>query len=181
MIRPALFLDRDGIVNADYAYVSRKDEFHFIEGIFELVKTANLFGYSVVIVTNQAGIGRGYYSEQDFLNLMDWVKNEFVKQNSRIDAVYYCPYHPIHGIGQFRKDSNFRKPRPGMLWQATKDLNLDLAHSVMVGDKRTDMEAALEAKVGTLFLLHPSGEKGQWRSIESLYEVIEHLRNVQNK
>ena len=157
MSRPALFLDRDGVINVDYGYVHRPEEFDFIEGIFELVAAANRAGYLVVVVTNQAGIGRGYYSEAQFHALTDWMKTRFNEHGAIIDAVYFCPCHPEHGIGAYRRESAFRKPAPGMLLQAQRELDIDMAQSILIGDKPSDMAAGRAAGVGTL--LHLNGEK----------------------
>lgn len=155
--RPALFLDRDGVINVDHGYVHRPEDFEFMPGIFELVRAANERGYLVVVVTNQAGIGRGYYSEAQFLSLTDWMKERFKAEGTFIDAVYFCPFHPEHGIGEYRRESEYRKPGPGMLLQAEKDWNIDLVKSVMLGDKPSDMAAAQAAGVGTLLhLLSPA-------------------------
>lgn len=157
MNRPALFLDRDGVVNVDHGYVHKPEEFEFIEGIFELVATANAAGYLVVVVTNQAGIGRGYYSEAQFHALTDWMTTKFNERGGTIDAVYYCPYHPEHGIGEYRRESEFRKPAPGMLLQAQSELGIDMGQSIFIGDTLTDMAAGRSAGVGTL--LHLNGEQ----------------------
>ena len=103
--RPALFLDRDGVINVDHGYVCLKENFIFIDGIFDLVAKANQKGYLVVIITNQAGIGRGYYIELDFHNLMSWVVLEFSKKSGSIDGIYFCPDHPIYGVGNYKKES----------------------------------------------------------------------------
>ena len=120
----ALFLDRDGVINVDSGYVHRIEEFRFLPGIFELVRQANACECRVVVVTNQAGIGRGYYTEIDFRVLMDWVREQFALQDAVLDAVYFCPDHPEHGVGQYRRQSPMRKPGPGMLLQAQQDLSL---------------------------------------------------------
>ena len=151
MKRPALFLDRDGVINVEYGYVYRREDFVFVEGIFELVKTANDLGFLVIVVTNQAGIGRGYYTEADFWMLMDWMKLEFEQKGARIDAIYFCPFHP-DGIGKYRKESECRKPNPGMLFQAAEDWNIDLPKSVMIGDKESDIEAGRTAGINNLIL-----------------------------
>lgn len=141
----ALFLDRDGIVNHDDGYTHRIEQFRFRDGIFELVRTAREGGYAVVIVTNQAGIGRGYYGEEDFQRLTAWMLQQFHDRGADIDRVYHCPDHPEHGIGAYRRESPWRKPAPGMLLQAAADLDLDLAASVLVGDSETDIEAGRRA------------------------------------
>lgn len=177
MKKRALFLDRDGVVNVDHGYVYRRDDFHFIDGIFECVREANLAGFVVIIVTNQAGIGRGYYTEEDFHGLMNWVGAEFSLRGGRIDAVYFCPDHPEFGIGKYQRDSDFRKPRPGMLLQAAADWDIDLRRSILVGDKWSDVDAAVAAGVETVFLLASADdERGDCRSISRLSEVATVVR-----
>jgi D-glycero-D-manno-heptose 1,7-bisphosphate phosphatase len=170
-MRRALFLDRDGVINVDHAYVHKQESFEFIEGIFELTRMARELGYLVFVVTNQAGIGRGYYSEEDFLVLTDWMKVQFAARGAAIDAVYFCPYHPQHGVGSYRRESSMRKPAPGMLLQARDEFEIDMAHSVMVGDKRTDMLAGAAAGVGTLIWLNPDEDGGPGEPVFSLHQA----------
>ena len=150
--RRALFLDRDGVINVDHGYVHRKEDFEFVDGIFDLVAHAHKLGYLVIIVTNQAGIGRGYYSEETFLQLMDWLAQVFAERDGCIDKVYFCPYHPKHGIGHYRQASPFRKPAPGMILSAIREFGIDPAVSVLVGDKPGDIAAGRAAGVGTNLL-----------------------------
>jgi D-glycero-D-manno-heptose 1,7-bisphosphate phosphatase len=150
---PALFLDRDGVINVDHAYVHRIADFAFIPGIFELVRAARALQMQVVVVTNQAGIGRGLYSEDDFNTLTAWMCARFAEQDAAISRVYHCPTHPTEGIGAYRIDSPMRKPGPGMLLAARDELDLDMPHSVMLGDKVGDVEAGLAAGVGLNLLL----------------------------
>lgn len=147
MSHAALFLDRDGVINQDYGYVHKPEDVVFVDGIFELVSAAKQAGYPVIVVTNQAGIGRGYYSEADFNNLMDWMKARFAEHGGQIDAVYFCPFHLEHGVGDYKKDSFDRKPNPGMLLRAAEEYGLDLSRSIMIGDKDSDMQAASKAGV----------------------------------
>lgn len=146
--RPALFLDRDGVINVDHGYVFRREQFEFIDGIFDLCRAAKTLGYLVFVVTNQAGIGRQYYSEHDFAELTAWMCRVFREHKAEIDKVYFCPYHPVHGIGSYKVDSPFRKPRPGMILQAAQEFNVNLKRSVLVGDKQSDMDAGISAGVG---------------------------------
>ena len=97
--RKALFLDRDGVINVDHGYVCTPERTEFIDGIFELCRAARQAGHLLVVVTNQAGIGRGYYSEQQFIDYMDWMRAEFEQRGTTLDAVYHCPHHPTHGVG----------------------------------------------------------------------------------
>lgn len=151
--RPALFLDRDGVVNVDRAYVHRIDEFEFMPGIFELVRTGIELGLVPVVVTNQAGIGRGYYTEADFDALTRWMCERFAQNGAPIERVYHCPTHPVHGIGRYRVDSPWRKPGPGMLLAARDELGIALARSALVGDKASDIEAGRAAGVPLLLWL----------------------------
>ncbi|MDY7579607.1 HAD family hydrolase [Herbaspirillum sp. RTI4] len=145
----ALLLDRDGVINHDAGYTSSADNFHFIDGIFELCRAASRSGYLLIVITNQAGIGRGYYSEEDFAALTRWMGEVFVKEGAPISGVFHCPFHPEHGVGIYRKDSFDRKPHPGMLLRAAEQFDLDLVNSIMIGDKDSDMQAAVNAGVST--------------------------------
>jgi D-glycero-D-manno-heptose 1,7-bisphosphate phosphatase len=170
----ALFLDRDGVINLDHAYVCSPEMFHFQEGIFELCRDAQRLDYLVLVVTNQAGIARGYYSESQFLALMDWMVGKFDEERIRIDRVYYSPYHPTHGLGRYRLDSSDRKPKPGMLLRARADFNLDLTSSVLIGDQLSDIQAAEAAGVGTKILLRPGAAETQ----EGQYHVSGSLETI---
>jgi D-glycero-D-manno-heptose 1,7-bisphosphate phosphatase len=150
----ALFLDRDGVINSDKGYVYRPDQFEFIEGIFDLCSKAMELNYLIIIITNQAGVGRGYYTEQQFHNLTRWMCQEFRAQDVYIDQVYFCPYHATHGIGEYKRESIFRKPGPGMILQAAKEFDVNLEKSVLVGDKETDILAGIAAGVGCNLLYY---------------------------
>jgi D-glycero-D-manno-heptose 1,7-bisphosphate phosphatase len=152
-MRKALFLDRDGVINVEQCYVHSRDAFRFQEGIFELCRAAQTLGYTVVVVTNQAGIARGFYTESDFLDLTQWMVQEFEKEQIQVERVYYCPYHPIHGVGEYKRDSPDRKPNPGMILREQADLDLDLASSVLIGDNLSDICAGKRAGIGTTILL----------------------------
>ncbi len=149
----ALFLDRDGVINEEHNYVHRIDDFVFMNGIFELCRSAKNIGMAIVVITNQAGIGRGYYSEEQFNILTDWMKSRFIEEGIAIDAVYFCPFHPTHGVGAYKKESYDRKPNPGMLFRARDELGIDLASSFFVGDNATDIAAARSASIGTAVLV----------------------------
>ena len=137
----ALFLDRDGIINVDHGYVYKVEDFEFAEGIFDLVKLFVDAGYLIFVVTNQSGIGRGYYSEEDFTTLSDWMVEEFKKQELKIEKVYYCPHAP-------EDKCHCRKPQTGMIEQALRDYPIDLVNSYMIGDKQSDIDLALNAGLG---------------------------------
>lgn len=144
----ALFLDRDGVINLNHGYVHSKDNFDFVDGIFDLVRTARMSGYKVIVVTNQAGIGRGYYTEEQFHELTAWMCEKFESQSGGIDKVYFSPYHPISGIGIYLRDDDSRKPRPGMILKARREFGLSLEDCILVGDKPSDIQAGTAAGIG---------------------------------
>ena len=176
--RPALFLDRDGVINVDYAYVCRRQDFEFSEGIFELCRGARQRGYLVLVVTNQAGIGRGYYTERDFWELTEWMLQVFAAEGCPIDGVYFCPYHPEHGVGEYRQAALCRKPQPGMIRQAVDEHDVDLAGSVLVGDRQTDIEAGIAAGVGCNILYSPAGDQALLRETTGADAVVKNLTEV---
>jgi D-glycero-D-manno-heptose 1,7-bisphosphate phosphatase len=146
--RPALFLDRDGVLNEDPGYVHRWEDFHWIPGAREAVAAFNAAGWWVFVVTNQSGVGRGYYSEADVHALHDQMSRSLAEIGGRIDAYYYCPDHPEAAQAAYRHpDPPNRKPNPGMLLQAMADWPVDPSRSLMVGDKDADLEAARRAGV----------------------------------
>jgi len=181
--RSALFLDRDGVINIDHAYVSKHEDFEFVDGIFELCREAKRLGFLIFVVTNQAGIGRGYYTEKDFLNLTDWMREVFREEGAPIDKVYFCPTHPEHGIGRYKVESHYRKPGPGMILQAAEEFDVDLAGSVLVGDTESDIAGGLAAKVGFNLLYRPQKslvpiQTAAYAVVEDLDQVKPFLRNV---
>ena len=176
LAKRALFLDRDGIINKDYGYVFDKAEFEFCDGIFELVCRANEAGMLVIVVTNQSGIARGYYSKEQFLLLSEWMKSEFHKNNARIDDVFYCPHHPIKGNSDYTLECGCRKPKSGMFLQAQNKHNINLNSSVMVGDKISDMQASITAGIKINYWLDHSGSA-------ELFEIVDakdaHIKIIQ--
>jgi D-glycero-D-manno-heptose 1,7-bisphosphate phosphatase len=179
---PALFLDRDGVVNVEKNYVHRIEDFEFVPGIFELCTTAVERGFRPVVVTNQAGIGRGYYTEADFQALTAWMLERFRERGIDIAGVYHCPYHPTAGLGPYRRESFDRKPNPGMLLKACNDLRLDLWRSAFVGDKDSDMAAGRAAGVGQLIRLDPLAPGAQTLGdvtvVPSLLDAAAYLRQA---
>lgn len=152
----ALFLDRDGVVNRDTGYVHRVEDFAFIPPIFDLARRARGAGFRLVVVTNQAGIARGLYGEAEYRALTDWMTARFAAEGAPLDAVYHCPYHPTAGVGRYKRDHAWRKPKPGMILEAERRLKLDLPRSILIGDRETDIAAARAAGVGTAVLIAPA-------------------------
>jgi D-glycero-D-manno-heptose 1,7-bisphosphate phosphatase len=159
-LQPALFLDRDGVINVDHGYVCTPDRTEFIDGIFDLVQLANQRNHRVVVVTNQAGIARGYYSEDEFRRYMEWMSGVFEEHQARLDAIYYCPHHPATGQTGCLRACTCRKPAPGMILAARRDLALDLAASILVGDKPSDIAAGEAAGVGLCVQVGIDGATG---------------------
>lgn len=154
----ALLLDRDGVINVEKNYVYRIEDFEFVDGIFELCHHAQALGFKLAVVTNQAGIARGYYTVTDFERLTSWMLRQFSDRGIHLERIYYCPYHPSAGIGEYRRESFDRKPNPGMILKAMAELDLDLSASVLIGDKDSDIEAGRAAGVGYNLKLVPGRE-----------------------
>ncbi len=150
-VRPALFLDRDGVLNEDPGYVHRWEDFHWIAGAREAVAAFNAAGWWVFVVTNQSGVGRGYYTEADIHALHAQMSESLAQVGGHIDAYYYCPQHPEALDEAYRHpDPPDRKPNPGMLLKAMADWPVDAARSIMVGDKDGDIEAGRRAGIRAL-------------------------------
>ena len=136
-----VFLDRDGTINEEVNYLYRTEDFKFLPGVPEALKMLTAAGYKLVVVTNQAGVARGYYSEEDVIKLHAHVNELLRPYGTGIDGFYYCPHHPVHGIGRYKRDCECRKPGIGLFEQAEKDFAVDKSASYMIGDKLLDVEA----------------------------------------
>ncbi|MFL6797443.1 MAG: D-glycero-alpha-D-manno-heptose-1,7-bisphosphate 7-phosphatase [Xanthobacteraceae bacterium] len=179
--RAALILDRDGVINVDHGYVHRADQFELVAGILELTRFwAHELAAPIVVVSNQSGIGRGYFDERAYADLTHFMHERFAADGVSIARVYHCPYHPEHGIGRYRAEHPWRKPNPGMILEAAKDLDLDLANSVMIGDQESDMAAAAAAGVGLRILLRDAGDRpatsAAHRTVTDLTQALAILR-----
>jgi D-glycero-D-manno-heptose 1,7-bisphosphate phosphatase len=145
--RCALFLDRDGVINEDRGWVHTRDNFVWQNRIFDLARAAADARWPIVVVTNQSGIARGLYTEQAFLQLTNWMCARFASEEAPITRVYHCPYHPDAVIEAYRQHHHWRKPAPGMLLAAAKELDLDLSGSILFGNSWSDLAAAAAAGV----------------------------------
>lgn len=179
MLVKALFLDRDGVINKDYGYVYGQERFDFICGIFDITRYACSHDYKVFVITNQAGIGRGYYSESQFHQLTRWMTERFEEAGAPISQVYFSPYHPTAAIGKYLKDDFSRKPYPGMILQAQKEHGINLDFSILIGNNFTDIKAGLAAGVVTNLLLateHQDELRGtEYKLINDLNEAIPYV------
>ena len=150
--RPAVFFDRDGVLNIDKAYVHKVEDFEWVAGAREAVKLGNDRGYLTFVVTNQAGVARGYYGIEAVENLHGWMNEDLAKIGAHVDQFQYCPYHEEAVVEQWRRASNRRKPAPGMIFDCLKGWPVRKDASLLVGDKALDLEAAAAAGIaGYLF------------------------------
>jgi len=168
-MKKALFLDRDGVINVEKEYLYKIEEFEFIEGIFELCRFYENLGYIIVVVTNQSGIARSYYSEDDFNKLTQWMIAQFKIEKININKVYFCPHHPsISG------ECTCRKPKSGMLLEAQEEFSIDLKNSILVGDKERDIEAGLNAGLDETYLFDETSTTTNSKATK----IVSKLQNI---
>ena len=170
-----IFLDRDGVINKEVKYLYKTDDFDFIDGTFQACKKLQTFGYQLIIVTNQSGISRGYYSEKDFKILTEWMLSKFSTQGINILDVFFCPHSP-------NSSCECRKPKPGMFLTAQKRYNIDMKNSWMVGDKEEDLIAAKKAGIDNTVLVrsgHPIDEQTSHAEyiLKSIKDIIEAIKS----
>jgi D-glycero-D-manno-heptose 1,7-bisphosphate phosphatase len=152
VLRPAVFFDRDGVLNVDGDYLFEIDKFRWIDGAIEAVKAINDAGYFAFVITNQSGVARGFYREADIHRLHDWMAEQLAAHDARIDAFEYCPFHPDGSVAPYRHSSDRRKPQPGMIVDLLEKFPVDASKSFVIGDRPSDIEAAHAAGMpGHLF------------------------------
>lgn len=152
-LKRAAFLDRDGVVNREVGYLHRWEDFEFLPGVLGAMRRLHAAGYALVIVTNQSGIARGYYTEADYQALTAQLRNALAAAGCPAAGIYHCPHHPAGTVAAYARECDCRKPRPGLLLQAARELQLDLPASLMVGDKLADAQAGRAAGVGRVCLV----------------------------
>ena len=177
--RRALFLDRDGVINIDHSYVHTVNRTKWLPGVFRLCEAVSSQGLVLVVVTNQAGIARGMYSEGQFIAYTHWMHGEFRRHGTPLLATYYCPHHPDAGLGQYLARCNCRKPAPGMVLGAAERYGIMLSESWLIGNNRSDIEAGVAAGVGRTILLS-DGDAGhmevgscQVRTLNEARQIID--------
>ncbi len=152
----ALFLDRDGVINRDSGYVGNPADFKLLPGIAQVMMAAQSLGYLLVVITNQSGIARGYFTQDDYAAVETRMKRCLSDEGISLTAIYHCPHFPGGTVKQLATTCDCRKPAPGMILQAAKDLQIDLDASILLGDKPSDIEAGLAAGVADNFLIAPN-------------------------
>jgi D-glycero-D-manno-heptose 1,7-bisphosphate phosphatase len=183
----ALFLDRDGIINKDTGYVFQKKQFIFYNDIYKLCELAKHHELPIIIITNQAGIARGYYSHNDFIDLTRWMICEFKKKQIEILHVYYAPFHPDFSDSNNEREEEWRKPRPGMINEAIRRYKLCPKKSIAIGDKETDMTAAKKAHIALRILVNSQCKYSEdaTQVVNNLTDAMEiiklHKHNTRNK
>lgn len=145
--RPTAFLDRDGVLNHDAGYIHKPEEFQWIEGAQDAVKHLNDAGHLVIVITNQSGVARGLFVEEDVQSLHIWINGRLQAKGAHVDAFYYCPHHPKAPLEAYRQDCDCRKPAPGMLRQAMSEWPVDPSRSFLIGDSERDITAAQAAGI----------------------------------
>nr|WP_320048361.1 D-glycero-beta-D-manno-heptose 1,7-bisphosphate 7-phosphatase [uncultured Desulfuromonas sp.] len=156
--KPAVFLDRDGTINVERDYLYRTEDFCFIDGADTAIRRLNDAGFLIVVVTNQSGIARGYYREEDVEILHRYLSQQLAEIGAHVDGYYFCPHHPESGHAPYVQECDCRKGKPGMLLQAAADLEIDLSRSWMVGDKKADVDAGLAAGCRPILVCTGHGE-----------------------
>jgi len=178
----AFFLDRDGVINTELDYVYASEHFHFINGVFDACRIILSQGYKIIVITNQSGVARGYYTLNQFSELNAWMLQEFQKEGIDITDVYFCPHHPHIGLAPYMQDCECRKPKPGMILRAQNEHNLDLAQSVLVGDRISDIAAGSNAGIGSLFLVDVAGQNNSIASsCHNLLDAVHHHFKILTK
>ena len=144
----AIFFDRDGVLNEDVGYLHEVEKFRWIDGAREAIKLCNEKNILAIVVTNQSGVARGYYTEDDVKKIHAFMQDDLKKIGAHIDAFYYCPHHPEGTVAKYKKFCDCRKPKPGMILKACRDFEINLRDSVLIGDSKRDLESAENAGVG---------------------------------
>lgn len=158
-LRKAAFLDRDGVINLDRAYVHKWEEFEFVPGAVDAMRRLKQAGYALVVVTNQSGLARGMYTEEQYQTLTAHMRKALAAAGAEVDAVYHCPHHPKGKVPELAVECDCRKPEPGMILRGARELGLSLADSILVGDKPSDIEAARAAGVGRAYIVQSDNDE----------------------
>ena len=169
MKRPAVFIDRDGTISEEVGYINHPSRFRVFPYAARAIKLLNDQGWLAVIITNQAGVARGYFSESMIETVHNNLQKELRDEGARVDAIYYCAHHPTRGEPPYRQECDCRKPKPGLVTRATKDLDIAVEQSWMIGDRYGDIELARNAELRSALVLSGYG-RGEWEHQRSLWK-----------
>jgi len=184
LMERAVFLDRDGTIIEDVGYLDDCSKIKFLPRVSEAIKLLNKSGFKVIIVTNQSGVARGYFTEDTVKEINRYTQESLAKRGAFIDKIYYCPHHVEGTIEEYRKDCNWRKPNPGMIEEAAREFEIDLENSFVIGDKSIDIEAGRRAGCKTILLAsekHPNKEGEIFLAdhiATDLYEAVQWLMHL---
>lgn len=178
-MKKVIFLDRDGTINIEKSYLHKWEDFEFEKNAIEGLKKLKNLGYEFIVVTNQSGIGRGYYTEEDLISLNNQMVKKLKEYDIEILECFYCPHHPEKGIEKYKVQCNCRKPNPGMLLEGIKKYNVDINNSYMIGDKKGDLEAGKKAGLKSILVLTGYG-KNTVKDIQDNYLIANDLLDVAN-
>lgn len=173
----SLFLDRDGVINEEVDYLFKAEDFIFTRGCIDALQSWSKAGHNIFIVTNQSGIGRGYYTEDDFAQLTQWMLTVMAQHNISITDIAYCPHHPTKAMPPYQLDCDCRKPAPGMFNQLMQRHNIAPQNAIMVGDKTTDLAAAEAAGITECYLVK-TGHKFDERDVPVRWHIADTLSDV---
>ena len=182
-MRKAAFFDRDGVINIDYGFVGKIENYDLIEGVASSLKELKDMGYLLVLVTNQSGIARGKYTESDFFKVTSFMQANLYLYDDCFDGIYFCPHHPEAPIEKYRCTCECRKPKSGMFKSAAADLGIDLKSSIMIGDHASDLIAAKGAGISNLFLVgeHIETEKNKILDAKCLKDLVQVVKMLKNE
>lgn len=177
--RKAVFLDRDGTINKEKRYLYKISDFEYLEGALEGLRELSAMGYLLVVVTNQSGIARGYYTEEDYLRLDKWMRDDLLKKGVRIAGSYYCPHFLGGCVAEYVEDCDCRKPKTGLFWRAAKELDIDMEHSLSIGDKFRDLAICGESGVRGILLSDSLRKDGSYEVCKNWFEIIIKIKDDQ--
>lgn len=184
--KPAVFLDRDGVLNEDRGYVHRWEDFSFLPGAIDALRQLQQKGYLLVVITNQSAVARGLCTEADVLALHERMRAFLRERGIELAGIYHCPHHPQGSVSDYAIACACRKPEPGMILRAAQAHGIDLSRSLLVGDKLSDLEAGRAAGIPSLYLVVPPGQEKDLSSfpeaqrVSGLSEVVERMTTLKN-
>lgn len=188
MKRPGLFVDRDGTINEEVDFLTNPDHLHILPGSVDALRAAMQMGFRIVVTTNQSGVARGLLTEQRLLDIHASLRHMLASNGVTLDAIYYCPHHPDFGEPPYRLDCDCRKPKPGMILQAARDLDIDLSRSFVVGDRMIDIQAGNALAIPSILVLSGYGQAEMElcrrngvpvsHVAADLHEAVEHIRQT---